>query len=185
MIVVSGPSGAGKTSVVEGLSHNVPFHFSVSMTTRAARPGEVDGRDYYFVDDAMFDDAIESGRLAEWATYGGNRYGTPADHLERQLAAGNDVLLDIEIEGVKQARRLFPDATYVFIAPPSLASLRERLEARGDTNEAEIVTRISVASGQMEQSEALFDHVVVNEELSSAIAQLTDILSDVPDPSDS
>lgn len=174
--MVSGPSGVGKTSVVAGLAGRVPFHFSVSMTTRPPRPGEADGVDYRFVDREGFLAARDGGRLIEWAEYSGHLYGTPREPVERALAAGEDVLLDIELLGAEQVRAAFPEATMIFIEPPSLEVLEARLRGRGDTGEGQIARRLEAARGQMERARGLFDHFVVNDRLEGAIADVAGIL---------
>jgi guanylate kinase len=184
LIVVSGPSGVGKSSVVDGLARRHPFSFSVSMTTRAARPGEVDGVDYLFVDEPAFDRAVADGRLVEWAEYGGHMYGTPASGIEEALAEGRDVLLDIEIVGSRIIHDRHPDALMVFIAPPDLAELERRLRSRGDTSETDVAVRLAVATEQMEAALEFFDHFVVNDDLGVAIDEVGDILASVPEPSD-
>jgi len=185
LIVVSGPSGAGKSSVIEGLAARMPFHFSVSMTTRAARPGEVPDVDYHFVDRSRFEAAIAAGELAEWAEYGGNLYGTPKAELDRR-DRGDDVLADIEMVGARAIKEAYPEAIMVFIAPPSLAELERRLRSRGDTGDEDVRRRLGVAEAQMQEAQVLFDHVVVNDDLVTAIDRVADILLDVPqrpDPS--
>ncbi len=181
---MSGPSGVGKSSVVDGLAQRLPFSFSVSMTTRAPRPGEVDGEDYHFVDREQFRRAIEAGELVEWAEYGGNLYGTPAAALEQVLAEGRDVLLDIEMVGSRIVKQKFPDAVMVFITPPDLVELQRRLRARGDTSDGDVSARLAVAESQIQEAAELFDHVVVNDDLSAAIGRVTDILVTDPEPRD-
>jgi guanylate kinase len=175
--VVSGPSGAGKSSVVAGLAERLPFHFSVSMTTRSARPGEVDGRDYRFVDRGRFLAARDAGELLEWAEYSGCLYGTPRGQVERRLAAGEDVLLDIEMLGARQVKAAFPAALLIFIAPPSLEVLEARLRGRGDTGDEQIARRLAAAASQIEEARARFDHIVVNDDLGRAIAEVAGILT--------
>lgn len=177
---MSGPSGVGKSSVVEGLAQRVPFSFSVSMTTRTLRPGEVDGVDYRFVDRDEFEKAVASGELVEWAEYGGHLYGTPADRLERERAAGNDVLLDIEIVGSRIIRDRFPDALMIFVAPPDMEELARRLRSRGDTSDADVSARLAVAEEQIAAASEFFDYFVVNDDLAAAIDQVTDILATAP-----
>lgn len=174
---MSGPSGAGKSTVVAGVAARLPFHFSVSMTTRPARVGERDGVDYHFVDDDAFDEAVTSGELVEWAEYAGHRYGTPRSEVERYRDAGEDVLLDIEILGAEQVRAAYPDAVMVFIQPPTPAALEARLLARGDTSGDEIGERLAVAVWQLERARTLFDHFVVNDEIERAVAEVVGILS--------
>ncbi len=183
MIVVSGPSGVGKSSVIEGLAERMPFHFSVSMTTRAARPGEVDGVDYHFVTADRFREAIAAGELAEWASYGGNLYGTPTAELAWR-DRGEDVLADIEMVGARAIKEAYPDAVMIFIAPPGLAELERRLRLRGDTSDEDVRRRLAVAEQQMSEAEGLFDHLVVNDDLVTAIDRVADILLDVPQQPD-
>ncbi|NQV07995.1 guanylate kinase [bacterium] len=178
LIVVSGPSGAGKSSVVEGLANRLPFRFSVSMTTRAARPGEVDGEDYHFVDDDRFDQAVAAGELAEWAPFSGRRYGTPRSEIESALSAGEDMILDIEIIGSRFVKKSYPDAVMVYVEPPSLDALEVRLRERGDTSDEDIAQRLSVAREHIAEAHAgLFDYFVVNDDLNRAVEQVVGILS--------
>ena len=179
---MSGPSGVGKSSVVDGLAQRLPFSFSVSMTTRSPRPGEVDGVHYRFVDRDEFESVVAAGGLVEWAEYGGNLYGTPADQLERLRSAGCDVLLDIEIEGSLRIRDCYPDAVMIFITPPNREELGRRLRSRGDTLEADVSDRLAVAENQIAAARQFFDHFVVNEDFTSAIDQVTDILTSIPEP---
>lgn len=177
LLVVSGPSGVGKTSVVNALAAEADFHFSVSMTTRPPRPSEVPGVDYHFVTRQQFEAAIAKGSLLEWAEYGGNLYGTPRDPVIAHLEAGENVLLDIENDGAGQIKRSYPDAILVFLVPPTLAELESRLRNRGDTDDTEIRRRLAVATGQIADAEESFDHLVVNDEVADAVAEVTGILS--------
>ncbi len=152
------------------------------MTTRAPRPGEVDGVHYRFVDRDEFESIVAADGLVEWAEYGGNLYGTSADQLERLRAAGSDVLLDIEIEGSRRIRDRYPDAVMIFITPPDRKELERRLRSRGDTSEADVTDRLAVAEDQIAAARGFFDHFVVNDDLASAIDQVTDILVPVPEP---
>ncbi len=170
--------------MVDGLARRHPFSFSVSMTTRAARPGEVEGVDYLFVDEPEFNMAVADGRLVEWAEYGGHLYGTPASAIEEGLAEGRNMLLDIEIVGSRTIRDRYPDALMVYIAPPDLQELERRLRSRGDTSETDVAARLAVASEQMEAAKELFDYFVVNDDLGAAIDEVGDILASVPEPSD-
>jgi len=177
VVVVSGPSGTGKTSVVEGLARRHSFRFSVSMTTRAARPDEVDGVDYRFVDRETFEQAVAAGEMVEWAEYSGHLYGTPRAAIAVPLAEGEDVLLDIEERGARQVRAAFPEALMVYLLPPSMEVLEQRLRSRGDTAEKEIRRRLAVAAWQIEEAQDLFDHFVVNGDLAAAIDEVAGILS--------
>ncbi|MCH7845419.1 MAG: guanylate kinase [Acidobacteria bacterium] len=176
LLVVSGPSGVGKSSVVDVVLERSGATFSVSATTRAPRPGERDGEDYLFVTDARFDELVAAGELLEWADYGGHRYGTPGAPVLEHIAAGEDVLLDIENVGAHQVRAAYPDAVLLFILPPSLEELERRLRKRGDTSEQDVERRLAVASEQIEDAKATFDHLVVNDDLQTAIYQVLSIL---------
>jgi guanylate kinase len=175
-VVISGPSGVGKSSVVAGLAQRLPFHFSVSMTTRPARPGEEEGVDYFFVDRSRFEQARDGGELLEWAEYSGHLYGTPRAQVEAFLAAGRDVLLDIELLGAAQVRSSFPECVLIFIAPPSLDILAARLRGRGDTDDEQIARRLAVARAQVAEARRTFDHIVVNDGLKRAIDEVAGIL---------
>jgi len=175
--VVSGPSGVGKSSVVAGLAERLPFHFSVSMTTRPPRPGEAEGSDYFFVGRDRFLAARDAGELLEWAEYSGHLYGTPRSQVEGFLAAGRDILLDIELLGAEQVKAAYPEALLVFIAPPSLEVLEARLRGRGDTGEEQVARRLAVAGQQIARARSRFDHIVVNDDLSRAIDEVAGILT--------
>lgn len=168
--------------MVDGLARRLPFHFSVSMTTRPPRPSEVDGVDYHFVDPERFERAVAEGELMEWAEYAGNLYGTPRGAITELLDAGHDVLLDIELHGARQIKAAHPEALAIFVAPPDLETLRERLEGRGDTSPDDVESRLAIAKEQMDAAPTLFDHIVVNDELSSAIDRVVGILA-APDRS--
>jgi guanylate kinase len=174
--VVSGPSGVGKSSVVDGVLAQTGASFSVSATTRAPRPGEVDGEDYFFVNKGEFDELIADGALLEWAEYGGHRYGTPRTGVQERLDAGHDVVLDIENLGAHQVKAAYPEAVLVFIVPPSTEELERRLRSRGDTTDQDIERRLSVAAAQIADAEANFDHLAVNDDLETAISQVVSIL---------
>lgn len=178
---MSGPSGAGKSSVVDGIAERLDFDFSVSMTTRAARPDEQEGEDYRFVSREEFEAAVDVDALVEWAEFGGNLYGTPADGLEAAAAAGRDILLDIEIIGARNVKERFPEALLVWITAPSRAVREERLRRRGDTSDADIERRLDLGDRHDLEARDLFDHLVVNDDLSVAIDEVTDILSSVPE----
>jgi len=181
--VISGPSGVGKSSIVDAVMARTPTRFSVSATTRAARPNEIDGIDYRFVTVEQFEALRDEGHMLEWAEYGGNLYGTPRDAVLPSIEAGDDVILDIENEGAKQVRASYPEAVMLFIRPPTLADLAERLMRRGDTSEADIERRLGVAAEQNAEAEALYDHIVVNDDLADAIAEVLDILTKLAEPS--
>jgi guanylate kinase len=162
LVVVSGPSGVGKSTVVAAaLAQDPSIWLSVSATTRQPRPGEVDGREYFFTPDADFDALIADGGLLEWAAYAGNRYGTPRGPVDERRAAGVPVLLEIEVQGARQVRAAVPDALLVFLAPPSWEVLEARLTGRG-TEEPEAVARRLAAAREELSASGEFDVVLVN-----------------------
>lgn len=164
--------------MVEQLHRAMPFHFSVSATTRPPRPGEKHGEDYFFLDASEFRRWINEGDFLEWAVYDHHLYGTPRRAVDEHLDKGEDVILDIEVQGARQIEASNPKAILVFIAPPSLDDLAERLRNRGDTDPGEIARRLEIASTEIAARDR-FDHYVVNDELDGAVAELIGILSDV------
>lgn len=162
--------------MVDGLLQETGAFFSVSATTRAPRPGEVNSEDYFFVSRDEFDRLIANEELLEWAEYGGQRYGTPGAVVLDRLDAGDHVVLDIENAGAHQVKAAYPKAVLVFIVPPSMEELERRLRSRGDTSDEHVERRLSVAAGQIADAEDTFDHLVVNDELETAISQVVPIL---------
>ena len=156
--------------------------FSVSATTRSPRPGEVDGEDYWFVDQQAFSDLVASGGMLEWAEYGGYRYGTPRAPVVETLTDGTHVILDIENDGAHQVKQAYPAATLVFLMPPSRAELEHRLRARGDTADRDIERRLAVADEQILDAHEFYDELVVNDDLESAISQVVSILGEPATP---
>jgi guanylate kinase len=177
LIVIAGPSGVGKGSVVQELLSRDPggLALSISATTRAPRTGEVDGRDYFFVTEGRFQDMIDGGELLEWAEVFDHRYGTPKDYVESQLAQGSDVLLEIDVVGAAEVRRVHPDALLILLAPPSMAELTRRLRGRGTETDDKIARRLAKAAWELEQA-GWFDHTVVNDDLSHASSQVAAII---------
>mgnify|MGYP001766219008 CR=1 FL=1 len=147
------------------------------MTTRPPRPGEADGEDYFFVDREGFLAARDASALLEWAEYSGHLYGTPRAQVERFLAVGQDVLLDIELLGARQGKAAVPEALLVFITPPSLQVLEARLRGRGDTTAEQVARRLAVARAQIDEARSWFDHIVVNDDLERAIGEVAGILT--------
>jgi guanylate kinase len=148
---------------------------SVSMTTRAPRPGERDGVAYHFVDDATFDRMVAADALVEWAEYAGHRYGTPREPLESAVAAGRTVLLEIEVQGALQIRSRMPEALLIFLVPPAFDELERRLRDRGTEDEATIQARLEVARSEMGAQDA-FDHIVVNDDLDRATSDVARLI---------
>ena len=168
VFVVSAPSGAGKSTLVQRLVASVAdLRFSISFTTRKPRPGEVDGRDYFFVEDARFDAMVREGGFVEWVQVYGQRYGTGRAWLEGQLASGVDILLDIETTGALNLRRAIPDAQMIFILPPSAAALEQRLRGRGKDSDEQVAIRLKHARHELELYHA-YDYLVVNDDLETA-----------------
>ena len=177
MFVLSSPSGAGKTTLSRLLIERMPgLRMSVSATTRAKRPGEVEARDYLFVDKARFEDMVEGNELLEWATVFGNRYGTPRAPVEGALSAGQDVLFDIDWQGTQQLReKARQDVVSVFILPPSAAALEQRLHTRAQDSDEVIRARMSRASHEMSHW-AEYDYIVINRSVDDAFAEVQSIL---------
>jgi len=172
LFVVASPSGGGKTSLVNALlQQDEHVALSVSHTTRAPRPGEQEGVHYYFVDDATFEALAEEGAFLEHARVFGSRYGTGRAAVTRQLASGFDVLLDIDWQGARQVRKSFPAARTIFILPPSLDVLRQRLVKRGQDSEEVIARRMQAARDEISHA-GEFDYLVVNDDFQSALADL-------------
>lgn len=172
LLIVSAPSGAGKTTLVGRLIESDPaIIHSVSFTTREARPGEIEGRHYHFVSIETFVSMRGNGDFLEWAEVHGNFYGTSRVWLREQLAAGRDVLLEIDWQGAQQVRRQFPDAVGIFILPPSLDELERRLRGRGADSEAVIARRVAAALGEMRHVHE-FDFVIINNDLNAATDDL-------------
>ncbi|MBW4720975.1 guanylate kinase [Saccharothrix obliqua] len=176
LTVLSGPSGVGKSSVLAELRRMEPdVHFSVSVTTRSPRPGEVDGEHYHFVDAAEFRRLVDAGALLEHAEFAGNCYGTPREPVERALAAGRPALLEIELQGARQVRAAMPEAQLVMLAPPSWEDLVRRLTGRGTEDPAVVARRLEIARAEL-AAEPEFDEVVVNADVRSAATRLLDLV---------
>jgi guanylate kinase len=177
LVVISGPSGVGKGTVRKAL-FNMPKHnlvYSVSMTTRDKREGEVDGVDYYFVSKEEFAKRKKEGKFLETAEFVGNYYGTPLDKVNEQLDMGNEVVLEIEVEGAIQVKRKVPDCVMIFIVPPGKQALYDRLKRRGTENEDVIAERIAKANREFKLAH-LYDYIVVNDEVNNAADRIMAII---------
>jgi guanylate kinase len=176
LFIISGPSGAGKGTLVRAIQRIVSDTWvSVSMTTRAPRPGEVEGQHYFFISDAEFSDLAENGGLLEWAEVHGNRYGTPRAAVETRVAEGRQVILEIDPQGAFQVKTLVPQSVLVFIMPPSWDELQRRLVGRGSETESQVETRMETARRELELV-GEYDNVVLNEDVSRAAAELAAII---------
>jgi guanylate kinase len=176
VFVVSAPSGAGKSTLAHRLVQSVPdLIFSISFTTRKPRPGEVDGEDYFFIDDERFESMVREDGFVEWVQVYGHRYGTGREWLNGVLATGRDVLLDIETTGALNLRRAIPDARMIFILPPSAASLEKRLRSRGKDTDEQIGIRMKHARHEMELYHA-YDYLILNDDLELAYRQFEGIV---------
>ena len=172
LIVITGPSGVGKGTMVSLILQRHPqLKLSISATTRQPRPGETDGVEYYFMSREEFEAAIAKGELLEWAEYAGNYYGTPKAKVLEQIKQGNYIILEIELVGAGMIAKMFPDARRIFILPPSIEALEQRIRSRGKNSEKSIVKRLEIAKGEIAASDE-FDFKIVNDDLETAIAQL-------------
>jgi guanylate kinase len=179
VLVITGPSGVGKGTVIRLLLDRFPrMALSVSATTRRPRPGEVDGVDYHFLSPGEFQRRIDAGEFLEWAEYAGNRYGTLRSELERDA---RPLVLEIELQGARQVRERVPEAVSVFIAPPSEEALRTRLVGRGSDTPEQIERRLAVAREEL-AAEDEFDHVVVNDDLDAAAEELSRLVASMTLP---
>jgi guanylate kinase len=176
VFVITGPSGVGKGTLISRLLERVPnLTLSVSATTREPREGEVDGREYHFLSPEEFERRMDADDFLEFATYSGNRYGTLRSEVERCVAAGHSVVLEIEVQGAQQVRAAMPESVQIFIAPPDPSHLRRRLEGRGTDSPDAIDSRLETAELEL-AVQGDFDHRVVNDDLDRAAAELEEIV---------
>jgi len=176
LFLVTAPSGAGKSSLVNALlARDASVQLSISCTTRAPRPGETDGREYRFVTPDAFAQLRDNQQLLEWACVHGNDYGTPRDAVDAALHAGRDVLLEIDWQGARQVKQVYPQALGIFILPPSIDTLKERLQRRGQDAPETIARRVQAAQSEIAHA-AEFEYVIINQEFSLALDELSHII---------
>ena len=176
LIILSGPSGVGKSTVVaKTMELRDDLCFSVSVTTRPPRPGEVDGKDYFFISSEQFDRMVENNELLEHASYVQNSYGTPRSFVEDRLEKGFNVILDIEVQGARQVFEKVPDAVSVFVLPPSMQVLEQRLYARGTETEQTIAARLTRARQEIQEAD-FYQYMIVNDIIDNAAAELNAVI---------
>ena len=176
LFIISAPSGAGKTTLRRAMLHRFSdLLYSVSFTTRNPRHGEQSGRDYHFISKVEFEAGIDDARWAEWAAVHGNYYGTSAEFLKRNLTAGKDILLDIDVQGTHKILQRFPESITIFLMPLSLDVLKERLQSRGTDSAETIARRLKNAKAEIAQKN-IYRHVIINDQLDDAIAELASII---------
>ncbi|MDO4552063.1 MAG: guanylate kinase [Bacillota bacterium] len=175
LFVISGPSGTGKGTVCRKLVERTGIHFSVSMTTRKPRPGEVEGKSYYFVSEETYSRVLEEKGFLEWANVHGNRYGTPREEVLKQLDRGRDVLLDIDVQGALQVKKNFPQAVLIFLLPPSMAELRRRITGRRSETPEAIAARMAAAMGEISRADQ-YDYCVINDKVEAAADRVEAIM---------
>lgn len=175
LLVLSGFSGAGKGTIVKKLVSEYDYHISISATTRAPRTGEVDGREYYFKTRDEFQELIHQNGLIEWAEYVGNYYGTPKQFVEEMLEQGKNVILEIEVQGALNVKEQYPEAVLIFVAPPSIPILRERLIGRGTEDRETIEKRLLRAKEEVKDIKE-YEYIVINDELDTCVKQVHQII---------
>ena len=177
LIVLSGPSGVGKGTVCGQLrKHDTHIQYSISATTRSPRKGEEDGVNYFFKSQEDFKNMIENNELLEWAQYVDNYYGTPRDYVQETISKGQDVILEIEVQGALQVKENFPEGVFIFLMPPNLKVLRERIEGRGTETKDLIDSRMTIAKEEIELMDK-YDYVVENDEVEAAVERIKSIVT--------
>ncbi|MFD1038042.1 guanylate kinase [Virgibacillus byunsanensis] len=176
LFILSGPSGVGKGTVRKELfEQDTDLRYSISMTTRDIRTGETDGIDYFYKSKSEFESLIEKGQLLEYAQYVNNYYGTPREYVERTLAEGHDVFLEIEVKGALQVKENFPEGVFIFLFPPSLEELKNRILSRGTETQDLVLNRLKEARNEIEMMDA-YDYVVVNDHVDHAVEKIQSII---------
>ena len=177
VVVLSGFSGAGKGTIMKHLlrKYEGQYHLSISATTRAKRQGEEEGREYFFKTREEFDQMIEAGEFLEYATFNGNSYGTPRGYVEQLITEGKDVILEIEVQGALQVRKIFPDALLLFVTPPSAEALKQRLLCRGTESDEVVRQRLAISSHEATLMEQ-YDYLIVNDVLEQAVEEVRNVI---------
>ncbi len=176
LFIISGPSGAGKSTVRKEVFKKIPdLVYSISCTTRKKRPGEIDGVDYRFISKEKFFEYVKQNRFLEWAQVHGNYYGTLKEDVEKELKKGNDVVLEIDVQGAEQVKSIFPDSVLIFIMPPSFKELEERLKKRGTEDEKDLQKRLENSKIEMKHVD-MYDYAVINDDLNKAVNQVINII---------
>ncbi|SMB94579.1 guanylate kinase [Thermanaeromonas toyohensis ToBE] len=176
LLVISGPSGAGKGTICRALREKMPeVGYSISATTRPPRPGEKDGESYFFLDRERFLQMLKEGAFLEWAEVYGELYGTPRKPVEEALARGQDIILEIDTQGAAQVKRYYPEGVFIFIVPPSYSELEKRIKGRGTESPAAIKDRLAWVKKEMAQLD-LYDYVVINDQVEEAVAKIQAII---------
>lgn len=177
LLVISAPSGAGKTTIVKEVLRRYPFFkFSISATTREMRSGETNGKDYFFLSKPEFEERISNGELVEYEEIYSNYYGTLKSEVEKALSLGEDIVFDVDVKGGLSIKRKFPEAVTIFIKPPSFEVLKERLEKRGSETRGQIERRLKRVPMELEKGE-LYDYIIVNDELKRAISEVFEVIN--------
>ncbi|MCL5280753.1 MAG: guanylate kinase [Planctomycetes bacterium] len=181
LIIISGPSGVGKSTITRRLVERLKeAYLSVSVTTRPQAPSEQNGREYWFISREQFHQRIEAGALLEYAEVFGNLYGTPRDKTDEALNAGKTVILEIDVQGARQVKALYPQATMIFLLPPSDKTLAERMRRRGREGGAVAARRLSAAGSETAAAWQYYDHMVVNDDLEQALGEVMQIIQEAP-----
>ncbi len=179
LVLFSGPSGVGKDTVLDiVLNKDKNLQKSISLTTRGIRENEVDGKDYYFISNEKFEDMISQGQVLEYAKYGSNFYGTPKAPIDEWLGEGKTVILKIEVQGASKIKELYPDSVSIFVLPPSMEELENRLRSRGTESEDDIKKRLDIAKGEVERSKD-YDFIVINDDLDIASDKVIAIVNNI------
>jgi guanylate kinase len=181
VVIVSGPSGVGKSTICKEVVKRLnDTYLCVSVTSRPRNPSETQGQDYWFISEQDFQERIDKGQLLEYAEVFGHLYGTPKDKVEQALQAGKTVILEIDVQGAKQVKAVYPDAMMIFILPPRAKVLAERLNRRGRENSEQAELRLDVASSEIAAAWQYYQHMVINEDLQQAIEEIIQIIKGVP-----